>query len=73
MCTKSFHKMANSHRRSNAIDSLLINVYMCTDFEAIKSYFVRFHEDLISKQFSWGPKLNGLLFGSIDPFSPIWL
>jgi len=37
-CTKFFHRMANSNRRSNAIESLSVNGFISFDQHAIRNH-----------------------------------
>jgi hypothetical protein len=63
--TKSFHKVANSNRRKNSIDSLLIEGTLSTNRVEISKYIVQFYKRLYTKQFSWRPLVDGLSFDSI--------
>ena len=63
--TKSFHKVANSNRRKNSIDSLLIEGTLSTNMVEISEYIVQFYNRLYTEQFSWQPSVDGLSFDSI--------
>jgi len=48
------------------MDSLVINGSMSSNSTEIKEHKVQFYNQLYSEQFTWRPKVNGLLFLSID-------
>jgi hypothetical protein len=52
-CTKFFHKVANSNRRKNSIDSLLIDGTLSTNRVEISEHIVQFYKKLYTEQFSW--------------------
>lgn len=52
--------MANLHCRFNTI-------------ETIEDLSMRYFEKLFTEEHSWLPKLDGLVFGSIDLTSADWL
>jgi len=64
-CTKLFHRIANSNRRSNTIESLVVNGSVTSDQPAIRDHIVHFYESLFSEQYNWRPKLDGLAFNSL--------
>lgn len=72
-CTKFFHRVANFHRRNNAIDMLLIDGQVYSNCEVSESHIVNCYASLLSAQFSWRPNLDGLAFESIDQSSSSWL
>jgi hypothetical protein len=64
--TKFFHRLANSHRRNNLVESLVVNGNMTADLVVIKEHIVNFYKQLYSEQYMWRPKVDGLSFLSID-------
>ncbi|XP_042953621.1 uncharacterized protein LOC122290111 [Carya illinoinensis] len=65
--TKFFHRVANSHRRSNNIEMLKIDGSECRDVQVINNHVVSFYGQLLTEQVGWRPKLEGLAFESIGP------
>jgi hypothetical protein len=61
-CTKFFHRIANSNRRSNSIECLSVNGSVTSAQPAIKDHIVQFYESLFSEQYNWRPRLDGLGF-----------
>jgi hypothetical protein len=66
-CTKFFHQIASSNRRSNSIESLSVNGSVTFDHQAIRDHIVQFYESFFSKQHNWRPKLDGIAFNSLSP------
>jgi hypothetical protein len=64
-CTKFFHRVANSNRRNNSIESLLVNGSITSYRTQIREYIVHFYNRLFTKEFSWWLKLDGLAFDFI--------
>lgn len=56
--TKYFQKIANSHRRSNFIDELMIMDEIIEDREQIKLETLNFYENLYTERESWRPSAN---------------
>lgn len=52
-CTKFFHKVANSHRRNNAIEILVLEGNGLSRRQNIKDQIVLFYERLLTEQYSW--------------------
>ncbi|KAF5459688.1 hypothetical protein F2P56_019612 [Juglans regia] len=65
-CTKFFHGVANSHRRNNAIEVLHSEGKALTDSIEIKNHIVHSYDKLLTEQYQWRPKVNGLDFDSMD-------
>jgi len=65
--------VANSHRRNNLVDSLVINGSMNSDSTKIREHIMQFYKRLYAEQFRWRPKLDGLSFPSIDADERNWL
>ncbi|XP_041009220.1 uncharacterized protein LOC121253280 [Juglans microcarpa x Juglans regia] len=61
-CTKFFHRLANSHRRNNAIETLMIDGVTSSNQDEISNHVVKYYENVLSEQFSWRPRLDGLTF-----------
>lgn len=65
-CSKFFHKVANSHRRNNAIEVLHSGSNVLHSPEEIQDHIVQYYEDLLAEKVEWHPKLDGLLFDQLD-------
>jgi hypothetical protein len=65
-CTKFFHSMANSNKRYNTIDSLLINGSLSSNPAAIRDHVVNFYESMFAESMPWRPRLDDLAFESIS-------
>jgi len=65
-CTKFFHRVANSNRRFNCIESLSVNGSVSSDQPVIKDYAAQFCETLFAELYSWRPRLDDLAFDSLD-------
>jgi flavodoxin len=65
--------MANSNRRKNSIDSLLIDGTLSTNWMKISEHNVHFYNELYTKQFNWRPLLDDLSFESIGEAEATWL
>jgi hypothetical protein len=72
-CTKFFHSIANSNRRYNFIDSLLIGDSISSDPAKIGEHVVQFYQDLFSEKHSWRPRLDDLSFDAILESEASWL
>jgi hypothetical protein len=72
-CTKFFHSIANSNRRYNSIDSLLIGDTISSNQSDIGEYVVQFYQKLFSELCPWRPMVDGLSFDSILEFEASWL
>jgi hypothetical protein len=65
-CTKFFHRIANSNRRSNAIESLSVNGSISSDQQVIRDHVTHFYESLFTEPYTWRPRLDKLDFVSLD-------
>lgn len=65
-CTKFFLRIANSNRRSNAMESLTINGSNSSDQQVIRNHVAHFYESLFSEPYSWR-------LGWITLFSTLWM
>jgi hypothetical protein len=72
-CTKFFHFIANSNRRYNCIDSLLIGDSISSNPAEIGEHVVQFYQDLLSEKHSWRPRLDDLSFDAILESEARWL
>jgi hypothetical protein len=57
--------VANSNKRNNSIESLLINDVVSSDHTKIKDHIVHFYDSMFIEDFSWQPKLDYLSFDYI--------
>jgi hypothetical protein len=64
--TKFFHRVANSHRKFNQVDSLMINGIISRNHAEIKEHLVHFYSNLYLENYRWRPRVEGLSFSSID-------
>jgi hypothetical protein len=65
-CTKFFHRVANSNRRSNYIESLSINGSTSLDQQVIRDHVDQFYKSLFAEPFYWRPRIDNLTFDSLD-------
>jgi hypothetical protein len=72
-CSKFFHSIANSNRRYNSIDSLLIGDTLSSNQSDIGEHVVEFYKKLFSEPFQWRPKVDGLSIDSILESEARWL
>jgi hypothetical protein len=61
-CSKFFHSMANSHRRCNSIDSLMIEGNLSNNQEEISEHIVKYYQKLFKEQCQWRLRVDGLVF-----------
>jgi hypothetical protein len=60
--SKFFHKIANSHRKTNTIDSLNINGITSTCQDEIREHISQFYEQLYMEDGYCRPQLDGIHF-----------
>jgi hypothetical protein len=65
-CTNFFHLMANSNKRFNTIDSLLIDGSLSSNPVDIREHAANFYESLFTEGMSWRPRLDDLEFDSLS-------
>jgi len=65
-CTKFFHRVANSNRRSNSIESLSINGSISSDQQVIRDHVAQFYKSLFAEPLSWRPRMDNLVFDNLD-------
>jgi hypothetical protein len=63
--TKFFHKMANSHRRYNYMDKVVVDGVVYEEESEIREKVVHFYESLYQESESWRPTMDGLEFDGI--------
>jgi hypothetical protein len=68
-----FHKMANSHRKYNRVETLRIDGVLSNDPNEVKEHVVQFYRNLYSEQSNWRPRMDNLAFSSIDEEEKVWL
>jgi hypothetical protein len=56
-CKKFFHQVANSNRRNNSIEVLLINGTISSNQSAIREHVVQYCGNLFSEQFNYEGRL----------------
>jgi hypothetical protein len=71
--TRFFHKVANSHRRNNRVETLCIDGVMSHDPNEVKEHIVQFYRNLYTEQSNWRPRMDNQVFSSIDEEEKIWL
>ncbi|XP_070054291.1 uncharacterized protein [Nicotiana tomentosiformis] len=57
--TKFFHKQANTHKRYNSIDKIVIEGELSEDDELIKKHIVGFYNSLFRESEPWRPEWSG--------------
>jgi hypothetical protein len=72
-CTKFFHSIANSNRRHNAIDSLMIEDNPTSNQTEICEHIVEFYKKLFSEQCRQRPKVDDISLDSISEIEAGWL
>jgi hypothetical protein len=71
--TKFFQRLANSHRRHNTIETLVVDGQLTDDRTVIQDHIVEFYKKLYSEQYQWRPRVDDLSFLSIDEEDRIWM
>jgi hypothetical protein len=71
--TNIFHRVANSHRKFNQVDSLSINGTISRNPAEIKEHIVQYYNNLYFENCSWRPRVESLSFLTIDADESIWL
>ena len=71
--TKFFHHIANSHRRFNSIDRLMVDGDLSSDPEAIASAISHFYRQLYTENVAHRPLLDDVEFSSISKEDTLWL
>jgi hypothetical protein len=65
-CTKFFHRVANSNRRSNSIESLSVNGSISSDQQVIRYHVTQFYESFFAEPHRWRPRMDNLAFDTLD-------
>jgi hypothetical protein len=68
-----FHTVANSNRRRNSIESLLIDGAISTNQLEISEHIVQFYKELFTERLCWRHVVGNLSFDSIDEVVASWL
>jgi hypothetical protein len=68
-----FHKVANSHRRNNRVETLCIDGIMSHDPNEVKEHIVQFYRNLYTEQSNWRPRMDNQVFSSINEKEKMWL
>jgi hypothetical protein len=71
--TKYFHSMANSRRRFNSIDSLMIEGNLSNNQVEISEDIVKFYQKLFEEHCQWRPRVDALVFDQILEHEACWL
>ncbi|XP_035551700.1 uncharacterized protein LOC118349876 [Juglans regia] len=66
-CTKFFHKVVNSHRRNNAIESLHSGTQVLSSPPKLANHIAHYYGTLLIESATLRPKLDALSFEAIDP------
>ncbi|XP_059450778.1 uncharacterized protein LOC132181539 [Corylus avellana] len=72
-CTKFFHSIANSNRRYNSIENLMIGDNLSSNQDEISEHIVDFYQKLFAEQRSWRPLVDGISLDSISEGEASWL
>ena len=71
--TRFFHRIANSHRRFNFIDRLMVDGELSSDPKAIASCISHFYRQLYAKTVAHRPLLDDVKFSCISEEDALWL
>ena len=71
--TKFFHRIANSHRRFNSIDKLMVDGVMSSDEGSIAEGITQFYRRLYFENEAHPPVLDDVEFGRISEEDALWL
>ena len=63
--TRFFHRLANSHRRTNHISSIEVDGVLYEDSPIVQSQVVQFYQNLYKETDVWHPTMDGLDFACI--------
>ena len=64
--TRFFHRVANSHRRTNHIRGIKVDGVLYEDEEEVRSKVIHFYQSLYTELDTWRPSMDGLEFTSIE-------
>ena len=68
-----FHRLANSHRRTNAMRAVEVEGILYEDESAIQDQVVGFYKSLYRESESWRPTIDGLEFANLDEIDRVTL
>ena len=71
--TKFFHRIANSHRRFNSIDRLMVDGDLSSDPEAIAGAISHFYWQLYTENVAHRPLLDDVEFSCFSEEDALWL
>ncbi|XP_050280616.1 uncharacterized protein LOC126721610 [Quercus robur] len=71
--TRFFHRLANSHRRTNTMRGVEVEGILYEDESAIQDQVVGFYKALYQETESWRPTIDGLEFANLDETDQIAL
>jgi hypothetical protein len=71
--TKFFHRVANSNRRVNSIESLMVNGSLSSNPSEIKEHMIHFYSKLFTERSGWRPVSEGLPMHAIGEEDCRWL
>ncbi|KAL4613723.1 hypothetical protein ACB092_07G001100 [Castanea dentata] len=71
--TKFFHKMANSHRRSNHLRTLEVDGVVFEEASEATYQVVQFYKNLYKETKEWRPFVEALEFDLIENMERVWL
>ena len=63
--TRFFHRVANTHRRTNHIRGIEVDGVLYEDEEEVRAKVVHFYQSLYAESDIWHPSMDGLEFASI--------
>ena len=66
--TRFFHRLANSHRRTNHIGRVEVEGVLYEDDREVQDLVVEFYRNLYQELESWRPTIDGLEFACLDEF-----
>ncbi|XP_059436099.1 uncharacterized protein LOC132169027 [Corylus avellana] len=72
-CTKFFHSIANSNRRFNSIETLMIGDNLSSNLDEISEHIVDFYQKHFTEQHNWRPLVDGISLDSISEEEASWL
>ena len=64
--THFFHRIANSHKRTNHIRGIEVDGVLYEDEADVRSQVVQFYQGLYTESDTWCPTTDGLEFASIE-------
>ena len=64
--TRFFHRLANSHRRTNQIRGMEVEGVLYEDDRDVQAQVVEFYKNLYQEPESWRPTIDGLEFACLD-------